>query len=305
MVTLNDAGVLFDEDAHRYWRKSDNKELRGVTSTIVKWMFPDTYANIPRHVLDAAAKHGSYVHDCIEMADVVGATDGCPESQQYLDMMAAHDMRCLAHEYLVTDGENFASAIDLVLEDGAGNIWLGDIKTTSALYEPKVRLQLAVYMLWFERMNPHLKVQGFVEVWLPKTGKCAWVVLPMVQAGDVAATIAAYLMNDDAEGYLGIYENGCDALPLKYQAMVDAIAENELLIKKAKAENDAMKAALLDMMRASWRKSVKRDNITISYVAATTRASVDSKKLKTDYPDVYAACEKVSEVADGLRINIK
>lgn len=300
---LNTADVIFFDEPHEYY-KANGTKLEGVTSTIVRWCFPDTYAGIPQDVMDAAAEHGKYVHSCIEVADVIGATEGCTESQQYLDLMAENGMRCIAHEYLVSDGEQLASAIDLVLQDAEGGIWLGDIKTTSELHDAKVRLQLGVYHLLFERMNPHLEVKGTVEVWLPKNGKCAWVVLPMVPLEDVERTISGYFLGADYEAYQCLYDS-MRGLPAKYNEMVRAIAANECYMKEARRRNEEMKAALLAAFRENGWKQFKGGGVTITYLKPTTRASVDSKKLKELHPDIYAECEKISEVGDSVRITVK
>jgi len=56
---LKKSAVVFDPTAHTY--TLGDKRLGGVTA-IVKWLFPDTYKDIPAHILNAAAEHGSLVH---------------------------------------------------------------------------------------------------------------------------------------------------------------------------------------------------------------------------------------------------
>ena len=48
-ITLNEPKVTFIEESHQYFL--GKKELKGVTGTLIKKAFPDTYKNIPESVL--------------------------------------------------------------------------------------------------------------------------------------------------------------------------------------------------------------------------------------------------------------
>ena len=45
--------------------------------------------------------------------------------------------------------------------------------------------------------------------------------------------------------------------------------------------------------------------MTITYVAASVRSSVDSKKLLKDYPEIYSEVIKKSNVKSSIRIKLK
>ena len=55
MSNFKQSPVIFDEAAHTY--TLNGVRLSGVTA-IVKWMFPETYKDIPQSVLEKAADHG-------------------------------------------------------------------------------------------------------------------------------------------------------------------------------------------------------------------------------------------------------
>lgn len=307
MIELKNSGVVFDEAAHTY--NLDGKELMGITSTIIAWMFPLTYSGIPEEVLAKAAEHGHFVHSCIEMADEFGATEGCPESQQYLDLISKHRMKCIAHEYIVTDFKEFASAIDLVLMDENGDIWLGDIKTTSQLHESKVRLQLSIYAYLFELLNPTLKVKGLVEVWLPKSkyGNASWIELPRTASVIVEETISCYLTGCEAELYAKYYEvqNAVSEIPTRYLAMIDSIAELEEQAKAIKIQQEEMKATLLNVFNEYGVKKFDNDRLSIAKVNAGTRKTFDSKSFKSNHPELYDAYMTETQTKESIRITIK
>lgn len=309
MITLTNCGVVFHAENHTY--TYNGKDLRGITSTLVDWMFPSTYEGIPEEVLTRAAQHGSFVHSCIEMADVVGASDDCPESADYLRIMDENKMRCIAHEYIVSDRENFASAIDLVLQDEQGEVWLADIKTTSALHTDKVKLQLSIYAFLFEQLNPTIKVKGLVEVWLPKAqyGKATWQPIERVSSDDVKRTIVAYTLGEANTDYLPLYASAVttatNTLPEVYNEAVQALAEFERQVKAIKTQEDEIKRKLLDAFKQHDVKKFESEQLVITYIAPTTRTSVDTSKLKAEYPDVYEACIKQTNVNETIKITLR
>lgn len=193
--------VRFDEEHHRYFL--GEKELSGITGTLIKKAFPDTYKGIPNAVLAKAAERGSVVHQNLELFDTICNSDinimpsVLPEVKDYNEMLISYSLHHVDSEYLVTDNENFASAIDKVLEDNEGNIYLADIKTTATLHYDNVSLQLSIYARWFEEQNPDLKVKEIVCMWF-KNGQSKFQPLPRVADYQIDDLIAAYLA-DDAE----------------------------------------------------------------------------------------------------------
>ena len=67
MIELQDSGVSFDAEAHRYFL--NGKELSGITGLLHKYVFPDMYHDIPQWMLDRAAERGTMVHESIELLD--------------------------------------------------------------------------------------------------------------------------------------------------------------------------------------------------------------------------------------------
>ena len=304
---LKQSGVVFNEEAHTY--HLGNKQLRGITGSIIAWMFPNTYAGIPEDVLAEAARHGHHVHSCIEMADIVGATADCPESQAYLDMLEENKMRCIAHEYIVTDGKEFASPIDLVLEDENGEVWLGDIKTTSSLHEEKVRLQLSIYAPFFEMQNPDKKVKGIVEVWLPNQKKYdkkpKWVVLPRTDSEDVEKTIIGFLNTMSPDLFRKYYTNEVATIPTAYLEQMQEIAMLETQAKQIKERQEELRATLLAVCQEYGVKKYENDYLTITRIEASKRTTFDSKTFKKSHPDLFKEFSTETETKESIRITIK
>lgn len=52
-------------------------------------------------------------------------------------------------------------------------------------------------------------------------------------------------------------------------------------------------------------KSFENDILKVTFVEETTRTSIDSAKLKKDYPDIAEKYSKTSKVSASVRISVK
>lgn len=75
--------------------------------------------------------------------------------------------------------------------------------------------------------------------------------------------------------------------------------------KEIQLKNDEIKEQIKISMEEQEIKKFENDFISITYIAPTTRNTIDSSKLKTKYEDVYNDCIKISNVKSSVRIKIK
>ena len=299
-ISLNVPKVTFIEETHQYF--IGKKELKGVTGTLIKKAFPDTYKNIPESVLMKAAERGGLIHNTFETfcsifdADIKKYPNPTEELQAFHSMLVAFDLHYVASEYLVTDGENFASAIDGIFADKEGNIYLVDYKTTSTLHYDNVSLQLSIYAKWFEEQNPDLKVKEIVCMWF-KNGQSKFQPLPRVADYQIDDLIAAYLADDADYQYKVEVPEQFSALEQEYRlitARMDAL----------KIKQDDVKEQIMKMMEANKQKSIKTNIGSYSYVESTTKRTLDTKLFKEKYPNAYERLTKVSISKPSIRIKL-
>lgn len=292
--------VRFDEEQHRYFL--DEKELSGITGTLIKKAFPDTYKGIPDAVLAKAAERGSVVHQNLELFDTVCNSDinimpsVLPEVKDYNEMLISYGLHHVDSEYLVSDNENFASAIDKVLADNEGNIYLADIKTTATLHYDNVSLQLSIYAKWFEEQNPDLKVKEIVCMWF-KNGQSKFQPLPRVADWQIDDLINAYLADDAEYQYKVEVPEQFSALEQEYRLVS---ARMDVL----KIKQDDLKEQMMKMMEANKQKSIKTNIGSYSYVAATTKKTFDQKLFKDTEPDHYEYYLKETTTKPSIRIKL-
>lgn len=89
------------------------------------------------------------------------------------------------------------------------------------------------------------------------------------------------------------------------QEVSKELAEFERLAKEIKAKQDAIKVRILKEMEEAGIVKIDTEELTISYVAQTTRESFDAKKLRADQPDIYDEYVKISPVKASIRIKVK
>ena len=83
------------------------------------------------------------------------------------------------------------------------------------------------------------------------------------------------------------------------------IADFEKAVKEIKEKEDALKKAILEEMEQKGVLKLETDELLLSYVAGTTRETLDSKTLREELPDIYDTYVKISPVKPSIRIKLK
>ena len=296
---LAKVAVTFDEAAHTY-TTADNRVIPGVTPA-VEWLFPETYRDIPKYVMQRAAEYGTMVHKQCQMADEDGVVVG--EAVKYRDIMDKAGLETVANEYLVSDGR-VATKIDVVCEGVA----LVEIKTTSQIHEDRVSLQLSICAWLFERNNPGKDVRRLFVAWLPREryGKPEVRRLRRVPSEVVGFIMDEYLAGHDYTEARRRYDEAMHAVFIAVQELPDiaeyvAIEHSLKVLEERQAE---IKNGWLESMKAGNIKKFKDDRVTVSIKQASVRRTLDSKKLQAEFPGAYEACMKESSVAESIQVKV-
>jgi regulator of replication initiation timing len=83
------------------------------------------------------------------------------------------------------------------------------------------------------------------------------------------------------------------------------LAEFERQVKEIKAKEEELKQRILAEMEANGILKVETDELSITYVAPTSRESFDSKAFRKDNPDLYDEYVKISQVSASVRLKVK
>ena len=86
--------------------------------------------------------------------------------------------------------------------------------------------------------------------------------------------------------------------------LMEEIKAKEDELKLLKDMVDSVKTVLYDTMEKEGVKTVDRGKLKITYVAPSTRTSVDSKKLQKEEPEIYKKYVKTTTVAGSIKITL-
>ena len=82
------------------------------------------------------------------------------------------------------------------------------------------------------------------------------------------------------------------------------LAEFERVVKEFKAKEEELKQRILEEMESKGILSIKSPELTISYVAPTSRETFDSKTFRKDHPELYDEYVNISLVKASVRMKI-
>ena len=83
------------------------------------------------------------------------------------------------------------------------------------------------------------------------------------------------------------------------------LASIEKMFKSMEQNHTKLKNELLEIMKKHNLKSYENDDLKITYVPANVRESIDSAKLKSEFPDIAVKYKKTSNVKESIRITVK
>lgn len=293
--------IFFDATSHSYLLDGEVL-LMGVTELMAKHNLSADYAGIKKDVLDNAAKVGTELHREIQ-SYLSGESIFASE---LIDEVKKLTLKYVADEYLISDYQTVASAIDLVCEGSAPDrAILIDIKSTEKYHRRSVEWQLGGYREMFEAMNPGIKVEALYCMHIDKKARKLRGFYPVE---GVTAEEWNALLEAERNGLLYVDENAVpdveDALTeQESEALVEnasKIAELESALKLLKDADEKVRAKLLAYMNDKGLTEMCCPGGKFTRKAAYSRTSIDSKALESKFPAVYAKVVKTTIVKASL-----
>ena len=117
------------------------------------------------------------------------------------------------------------------------------------------------------------------------------------------------------EGFIGfnnLQENETSLISVAKDLMPKDFVKKYKQMKKLQSEIEAMentfKQNLIQMFESIPEletNSVALDGLKFTYASAYTKTTVDNKKLKEEYPEIYAKVTKTSKVKSSIRTTIE
>lgn len=307
-IKLKQCSVVFNEEDHTYYLPEKDKYLSGITGMLERQLFPDTYAGIPEAIIRQAAEYGSAVHQSIEDFDMDWTNDGTQEVADYISLTTENGLVHETSEYLITDGENYASMIDKVYRVDETTFDIGDIKTYGVMTpdkREKARWQLSVYAYLFELQNKKAKVRRIfilhIRNKVKKDGTFGHI-SDFIELVRIPSEIVKELLLADSKG-----EQFCNPYAIPEDIRQQELVIRQLIQAKQDAETrlNSIKARILSLMEAQDIKSWCTETMRITRKLPTTRSSFSLADVKEAHSDIdIEPYMKTSQVAGSLTIAI-
>lgn len=296
-MKLVDSGVVFEPIGHKYYL--NGKELKGITGMIKRQLFPDEYKDVPEAVLNKAAERGHKIHELCHLADACGIVGSETEVGNYVKLCSENGLVYEESEYIVTDGEHFASPIDKVYRDGMDSFILADIKTTYKLNEEYVRWQLSIYAYWFEKQNPGAKVSKLYAIWL-RDHTATLIEVQRIDSEMVQRLLDAEIAGEQFNEFVG----GAVNLPERFRQMearISEVVEKVAYWTKLKKElSDGIKKEMVKAGEYNW----KGDTVKVTRGKETIRKEFDKERFRGEHPELFDKYVKETPVAGSLTIKV-
>lgn len=295
-MILNKIPVLFNQEQHTYTNTKNGVQYKGITGTLIHRLFPDKYKNIPKHIIENAARRGSMIHEEIELIETIGITPTSAEGKGYVALKEEHGLRFLESEYTVSDLEHYATNIDAIYEVSENKVDIMDYKTTHKFDLESVSWQLSICAKFFEQNNPHIKVRKLYGMWL--RGDIAELIeVERHSNGEINALIEAD--QKDEEYFYS------PAFPDYISDNIERLCSLNKRIKELSEEYSAIQAEVLQKMSDNGDKSFDTGDILFTVVAPSVRETFDSKKFKAEHKDMFDQYIKKSQTKESLKLTFR
>lgn len=290
--------IKFDETLHKY--TVDGKEVISVTQLLQKHKITPSYDAVDKELLRMASERGTLIHEEVENWIEKGESGFTEEAYYICDYLkddAFYGSDILSEHMVAND--IVAGRFDLLYPNGGHKLVLADIKTGNTKHLYGWTWQLSLYKYLYERMY-NKKIEYLKILW---THDEDLTVIPCEYVGDDKIE---NLLNAEREGRLisdvdlGVSEEELEDL----EELMEDIKSKEEELNLLKEKVDKVKETLYGTMEKEGIKTVDRNNLKITYVAPSTRVSVDSKKLQKEEPEIYKKYVKTTTVAGSIKITL-
>lgn len=287
---MND--LVFDPQTHTY--TLDGKPLISVTQLMEKHGLSPNYNGVDEETLKASAERGTLIHKEIEDYIKKGEIGFTKECAEFVSYAREHNLEIVACE-VVYHNDIVAGTCDLVIKEDGEYVFC-DHKTTKTLHKDSVAWQDTLYACLSGL--PH-KDYGYAFHYTDEGLKVVKVALKPKEEVEK-------LLECERKGEIYHQELIVEGFELA------KLYEAEQIIIKAKEEQKRAEEtqkevynAILKAMEEQGVKTYETDTMKITYVAPTTRVTLDTARLKKENPLMVKAYERETETKASLRITLK
>lgn len=308
--------IEFVEEGHTYIVDGEIASI-SVTELLHKHGLAPSYKGVSKKKLAEASEEGKSVHKDLEnFTNKAGYEPTTPQGQNFkawykenVDCATAEQK--LAYNY---NGMIIAGTADEMgfLKDGSA--FIGDHKNTASFDREYVSWQVSLND-YFARQLKGEKVNGKKIHWKgatkfycfkydKKTGELTVIELEKIRDEEIERLLECELKGEKYERRELVIE---PELQVKFLQAEKALAEIEIAHKQAEATAKELRQMICDLCEKqkvySWESP--SGLVRVSYVGENDTMIVDSSKLKKEFPQVWAKCQKLKHTKSYVRVKVK
>lgn len=287
-MKLKDSKVYFNEFYHSY--SLEDKEFHGITGVISKHLFPNKYAGIPEQILNNAARRGNEIHEKLHKSDIFH------DYEPYEKFKEDNNIEIIDNEYLVTDFDHFATAIDKVGTINGQNSLI-DVKTTYSLDLSYLSWQLSIGKYLFNCVNPKINIEKLYAIWVKDD------TITLHEVKEVPEKYVKDLLTAEKTGAEFVNPYILQKKDSNMLSLISAITELEQQIKTLKKSKENLKSEIEKAFSAHNVEKWDNDSFVISKRKAYEREVADVNKMKEE--GIFDKYKKVTNVKESINIKLK
>lgn len=309
--------IEFEEKGHVY---SVNGEIASisVTELLAKHGLAPDYSGVDKKKLRESSAKGKEVHKDLEnVLNVAGYEPKTQQGKQFKEWVE-QNLDCGVGEQMLgyeKDGMIIAGTADVMgISKDRTFVIIGDHKNTSKFHREYVSWQVSLLDYFAKKLGKE-KINGKVLDWKgakefycfhyePKSGSMTVYELEKIPDEEIERLLDCEYNNTLYERQTLVVDTELEKRYLQAEKM---FLDIEAQAKAAQNTRDTLRAEMLSLMEKqhilSWES--RDGQLKVTYVAPQDRITVDSKKLKTEYPQVYSECQKLSKIKAQIRVTIR
>ena len=309
--------IEFEEKGHVY---SVNGEIASisVTELLAKHGLAPDYSGVDKKKLRESSAKGKEVHKDLEnVLNVAGYEPKTQQGKQFKEWVE-QNLDCGVGEQMLgyeKDGMIIAGTADVMgISKDRTFVIIGDHKNTSKFHREYVSWQVSLLDYFAKKLGKekiNVKVldwKGAKEFYCfhyePKSGSMTVYELEKIPDEEIERLLDCEYNNTLYERQTLVVDTELEKRYLQAEKM---FLDIEAQAKAAQNTRDTLRAEMLSLMEKqhilSWES--RDGQLKVTYVAPQDRITVDSKKLKTEYPQVYSECQKLSKIKAQIRVTIR
>ena len=309
--------IDFDERNHVYAVNGEIATI-SVTELLAKHGLAPNYKGASRAKLEERAKVGKEVHKDLE--NIINDLSHEPTTEQgnQFKQWAKMNLQCAVAEQKVGfefEGFTIAGTIDLLGVDLENRYIIGDHKNTSKFHREYVSWQVSLYDYFLRRLGAE-KINGRVFSgytgakqfycfhYDPKTAKMTIYELEKIDDEEIEKLIECERKGEKYSRPNLYLDN---EIQKKFLLAEQLLVQKEKEYKIAKQNSEKIHEEIVEVFEKqhvlSWESPNKE--VLVTYYHPTDVEGIDKAKLKSDYPEVYKKCLKVSHKKSYITVKLR